>query len=156
MRGKRAKVRAVTPDYKYNSTVITKFVNRSMVDGLKQKSYANVYSAMDKLAELSGEDAMVAFNKAIDNVKPKIEVRARRIGGANYQVPTPVRDVRQQSLAFRWIVEGARNRRSNGSFADALAEELFECYKGTGNAIKKRDEVHRMAEANKAFAHLAW
>ena len=99
---------------------------------------------------------MEAFETALNNVKPKVEVRARRIGGANYQVPTPVRDERQYALSYRWIISSARDKRTNTEFYIALAEELAEAFKGVGNAVKKRDEMHRMAEANKAFAHLAW
>lgn len=156
MRGKKAIVRNVLPDYKYNSVLVTKFINRTMFDGKKNTAEKQIYVALEKLAELSSMDAIVAFEKSIDNVKPKVEVRSRRVGGANYQVPVPVRDVRQQSLAIRWIVEQTRDKRSNQTFAEVLAEELFMAFKGEGNAVKKRDDVHRMAEANKAFAHLAW
>ncbi|MEI6887562.1 MAG: 30S ribosomal protein S7 [bacterium] len=156
MRGKPARVRKVLSDYKYNSEVISKFINKVMIDGKKAVAEKNVYEALDLVADITKADPLVVFTKAIENVKPRVEVRARRVGGANYQVPTPVNDRRQQSLAFRWIVDGARARRSATKFSKVLAEELIEAYKNTGNAVKKRDDVHRMADANKAFAHLAW
>lgn len=156
MRGKKAPVRKIKPDYKYNSVIASKFINIVMMSGKKKTAEYQFYNALDKLAEITGVPAMEAFETALNNVKPKVEVKARRVGGANYQVPTPVREDRQYALSYRWIISSAREKRTNTEFFVALAEELAEAFKGLGNAVKKRDEMHRMAEANKAFAHLAW
>lgn len=156
MRHKKAPVRKIQPEYKYNSIQLSKFINRAMLSGKKSVARTQIYKALDKLAELTATDAIIAFDKAIQNVMPKVEVRARRVGGANYQVPTPVREARQYALAYKWLVEQTRAKRTKEEFWKVLADELAAAFNGTGDAVKKRDEIHRMADANKAFAHLAW
>jgi small subunit ribosomal protein S7 len=156
MRGKSAPVRALKPDYKYNSIEIARLINKVMISGKKKVAEYNVYKALEKLEEMAGVPALEAFQVAIGNVKPKVEVKAKRVGGANYQIPTPVRDTRQYALAYRWIINSARDKRTNTEFYVTLAEELADAYKMVGSAVKKKEEMHRMAEANKAFAHLAW
>jgi len=156
MRGKVAKIRKLKEDHIYGSTKLSKFINKVMYDGKKSIAETVTYDALEIAGEMLKVEPMLVFEKAISNVMPRVEVKARRVGGANYQVPTPVNERRQLSLAIRWIVDGARAKRSTTKFAQVLAEELVEAYKGTGGAMKKREDVHRMAEANKAFAHLAW
>lgn len=156
MRGKKAKINKIAPDFKFGSVTVSRFINKLMFDGKKTTSERQVYKALDKLAEITGLPALEAFEKAVDNIKPRVEVKAKRVGGANYQVPTPVREARQYALAYRWIIASARDKRTNTEFYVVLADELAEAFKGQGNSIKKRDEMHRMADANKAFAHLAW
>jgi small subunit ribosomal protein S7 len=156
MRGKRAKKRQVTPDAVYNSGVVTKFVNKVMRDGKKAVAFKAVYSAMEKAAKELKIKPIEAIEKAIENVGPKIEIRPRRVGGVNYQVPVPVEEGRQLSLAINWIVTGARARRKKETFSQALADELTDANKNTGFAIKKKEDTHKMAEANKAFAHFQW
>lgn len=142
------------PDLQFNDMVISKFINQLMWSGKKTVASRLVY---DALADLKGkgEDALKIFHKAIDNVKPDIEVRSRRVGGANYQVPTEVRPERKLSLACRWLIESARDR-AGRSMNDKLSAEFYEAANGRGGAIKKRDDVHKMAEANRAFAHFRW
>jgi len=156
MRGKKPQKRKISPDEKYFSVTVSRFINSVMKDGKKITARNIMYKAMEELATLTGEDALVAFEKALDNVKVKVETKAKRVGGANYQVPMPVSDERQLTLAIRWLVSGSRERRVNTPFYMTLAQELHDAFKGEGSAVKKRDEVHRMAESNKAFAHLAW
>ena len=141
-------VREVTPDAIYNSTVVEKFIRRMMVDGKKG-------TAMSSIEEKSGEKALDVFMKALDNVKPMVEVKSRRVGGATYQVPTEIRESRREALAMRWIIAAARNR-SGKSMAEKLAAELLDAYNSTGAAFKKKEDTHRMAEANKAFSHFRW
>ena len=156
MRGKQSKTRKVKADQIYNSIVVAKFINYVMQDGKKAIAMDIVYTAMEKLEEASKLKAIDAFNRALLNVSPKVEVRSRRVGGANYQVPVPVSERRQQSLAFRWIVGASRDHRGSKPFADRLAEELIAAFKKEGEAFKKREDTHKMAEANKAFSHLTW
>jgi small subunit ribosomal protein S7 len=156
MRGKRAKKRDLKPDGKYGSKVITKFINYTMMDGKKSIATEVVYKALDILADKTKMKALDAFTKAIDTVKPKMEVRSRRVGGANYQVPTPVDTERQLSLAFRWIIDGARKSRKKTDFATQLAIELVDAMNKEGAAYKKKEEALKMAEANKAFSHFSW
>jgi small subunit ribosomal protein S7 len=156
MRGKSAKVRKVKPDAIYNSTLVSSFINNVMKDGKKSLAEKVVYKALDALGKSTKKKPLEALENALENVKPKLEVRARRVGGVNYQVPTPVPDHRQQALSVKWIVEGARARRSKEEFSKALADELLDAYKKTGFAFKKREDTHKMAEANKAFAHFQW
>ncbi len=144
--------REILPDPIYNSRLVARFVNRLMYNGKKGPAEAIFYRALDVLGEKSGEDALRAFEKAVENVKPHLEVKSRRVGGANYQVPVEVRPVRRLALSMRWIKEAAR-KRSEKSMAQRLANELMEATEGRGGAMKRRDEVHRMAEANKAFSH---
>ena len=155
MRKKRAVKRSVLPDPVYNSRVITKLVNQMMLDGKRGKSETIVYDAFDLIHERTGENANDVFKRAMENVTPELEVKARRVGGANYQVPVEVKPDRAQALALRWIVNAARTR-SGKTMADKLANELIDASNGTGTAVKKKDDTHKMAEANKAFAHYRW
>jgi small subunit ribosomal protein S7 len=143
------------PDPVYNSTLAEKFVNSMMWDGKKTVAQGIFYQAMDLLKERSGDDALKIFKKAVENAKPLLEVKTRRVGGANYQVPVEVSQNRRTSLAIRWILLNARGRADKG-MADKLANELNDAANMRGGAIKKKDDVHRMAEANKAFAHYRW
>jgi small subunit ribosomal protein S7 len=144
--------REILPDPKFSSSELTKFVNVIMLDGKKAVAERIVYGALDQIAKKSGKDALEVFTLAINNVKPMVEVKSRRVGGANYQVPVEVRPVRRLALAMRWLREAAK-KRGEKSMPLRLAGELAEAAEGRGGAMKKREEVHRMAEANKAFAH---
>jgi small subunit ribosomal protein S7 len=157
MRGKRAERRKLEADPIYSSRLVHRLINRLMEDGKKGVAQKIVYRTFDKIKD-SGKDPVETFDTAIKNVAPKMEVRPRRVGGASYQVPMEVRGDRRESLALRWIVEFAKNRPSTEykSMVDKLAAELMDAASGTGPSIKKRDDVHRMAEANKAFAHFRW
>jgi len=143
------------PDVKFNSVLVQKLVNRIMLDGKKLVAQNIVYGAMQFLAEKTGEPEMVAFEKAMTNIKPPVEVRSRRVGGATYQVPTDVRPERQNSLSLRWLVTLSRERKDH-SMAEKLGKELLDAYNNTGNCIKKKIDTIKMAEANKAFAHYKW
>ncbi len=154
-RHKKSVNRPVMPDEKYNSPVITKFVTRMMLDGKKQTCLKIVYDALDKLKGKTDKDPLEVFLKALDNVKPLVEVKSRRVGGATYQVPIEIRDTRREALAMRWMITAARNRSGHG-MADTLASELLDAYNNTGTAYKKKEDTHKMAEANKAFAHYRW
>ena len=148
-------VREVTPDAVYNSAVVEKFIRRMMLDGKKGVSTKITYTAMNTVAEKSGENALDVFTKALENVKPMVEVKSRRVGGATYQVPTEIRESRREALAMRWIIAAARAR-SGKSMAEKLAAELLDAHNSTGAAFKKKEDTHRMAEANKAFSHFRW
>lgn len=154
-RGSKTPVRVVTPDAVYNSQVIEKFICRMMVDGKKGVASKIIYSALETVATKSGESAIDVFNKALDNVKPMVEVKSRRVGGSTYQVPTEIREPRREALAMRWIIAAARAR-SGKSMAEKLANELLDAYNSTGAAFKKKEDTHRMADANKAFTHFRW
>ena len=154
MRGKRAPRRDIKPDPKYGNVVLAKFINHVMTRGKKSVAQGVVYRALDRMAELSKRDPMKVFEDAIRNVQPQLEVRTRRVGGANYQVPMPVRGERQNALTFRWII-GAARAKKGAPMHEKLSTVLYEASQGLGDAVKKRDDVHRMAEANKAFAHFA-
>jgi small subunit ribosomal protein S7 len=154
-RRRRAEVREVQPDPIYNSTLAEKFVNNMMWDGKKTVAQGIFYGAMDKVRDRSGDEPLKVFKKAIENAKPLLEVKTRRVGGANYQVPVEVPQNRRTSLAIRWILMNARSRPDKG-MPDKLANELLDAANMRGGAIKKKDDVHRMAEANKAFAHYRW
>lgn len=147
--------RDVLADPKYNSKLVTKLVNQVMVDGKKSLAQTIVYNAFDMIAEKTGKDAMEVFTTAIENAKPVLETKGRRVGGATYQVPMEIRPERRQTLAIRWIVSFARSR-SERTMEERLANEITDAFNSTGNAIKRKDEMHRMAEANKAFAHYKW
>ncbi len=147
--------REVLPDPRYNSTLITKFTNYLMVDGKKSTAERIVYSALDLIGERTGEESIEVFNKAIDSVKPILEVRPRRIGGATYQIPMEVRPHRQITLAIRWLIGAARDRKER-TMVERLAGEIMDAAKDSGAAVKKREDTHRMAEANRAFAHYRW
>ena len=155
MRKRRATKRDVLADPIYNSKVATKLVNHIMKDGKKGTAQNIIYDAFDIIKEKTGEDAMVVFNKAMDNIKPALEVKSRRVGGANYQVPVEVKPDRAQALAFRWLAQYARLRNGH-SMAENLANEIIDASNGTGASVKKKDDTHKMAEANKAFAHYRW
>ena len=154
-RHKKSVNRPVMPDAKYNSVVVTKFVTRMMLDGKKQTCTKIVYDAMDKLKAKTDKDPLEVFLKALDNVKPMVEVKSRRVGGATYQVPIEIREARREALAMRWMINAARSRSGHG-MAETLAAELFDAYNNTGSAYKKKEDTHKMAEANKAFAHYRW
>jgi len=154
MRGKKAPRRDIKPDPKYGNVVLAKFINHVMTRGKKSIAQGVVYRAFDRMADLSKREPLKVFEDAIRNVAPQVEVRTRRVGGANYQVPMPVRGDRQNALTFRWIIGAARAKKGQ-PMHEKLATVLFEASQGLGDAIKKRDDVHRMAEANKAFAHFA-
>lgn len=155
MRGKQAKKRTIAKDEKYNSELVSKFINYVMLDGKKSIAREIVYKTLSELSDKSKEDPVEALDKALNNVKPRVEVRSRRVGGANFQVPVPVNPSRQVALGFKWIIEAARNSRKSEEFFTVLARELLNAYKNEGVAVKKKEEVHRMAEANKAFAQFA-
>jgi small subunit ribosomal protein S7 len=145
----------VVADPLFNSTLVEKFVNSMMWDGKKTTSQKIFYQAMEILRERSNDDPLKAFKRAVENAKPLLEVKTRRVGGANYQVPVEVAQNRRTSLALRWLIGNARSR-PDKSMADKLANELNDASNMRGGAVKKKDDVHRMAEANKAFAHYRW
>ncbi|MCY4385832.1 MAG: 30S ribosomal protein S7 [Desulfurellaceae bacterium] len=147
--------REIIPDPKYHDISVSKFANMMMLDGEKGKVEKIIYGAMDLIQQRTGEEALEVFKRALENVKPLVEVRSRRVGGATYQVPVEVRQVRRNSLAMRWLVQSSRQR-SEKSMEQKLAGELFEASQNRGGAVKKREDTHRMAEANKAFAHYRW
>jgi len=155
MRKRRAEKRDVLPDPIYNSKVVTKLINSLMKDGKKGIAQTILYDAFDMVKEKTGEDPMEIFNKALTNIKPALEVKSRRVGGANYQVPIEVKANRSQALAMRWLVQYARLRGGH-SMSENLANEIIDASNGVGAAVKKREDTHKMAEANKAFAHYRW
>lgn len=144
--------REVLPDSKYNSIVVAKLINQVMLDGKKSIAQKIVYSAFDKAGEKLGQDGVTVFSKALENIMPVLETKARRVGGSNYQVPIEVRPERRQTLGIRWLVEFSR-KRSERDMDNKLAGEIVDAYNNAGGAVKRKDEMHRMAEANKAFAH---
>ena len=155
-RRRRSVKREIFPDPIYNDTVVAKFVNRLMSDGKKSVAQNILYKSFDLLREkVSGEEPLTVFKKAIDNIKPSLEVKSRRVGGATYQVPVDVRPSRRLTLAMRWVISYARQR-SEKSMSDRLASELADAYNSRGNSIKKREDIHKMAEANRAFSHFSW
>jgi small subunit ribosomal protein S7 len=145
----------VTPDPKFRSETVTKFINVVMHDGKKAAAEKIIYGALDVIASRGKKEPLDLFNQAIDNVRPLVEVKSRRVGGATYQVPVEVRAARQTALAMRWLTEAARGR-AGKSMATRMADELMDAAEKRGNAVKKREDVHRMAEANKAFSHYRW
>lgn len=154
----QSRPKKIDPDPIYQSRLVAKLINRSMKDGKKSVVQAQVYKAFDIIKEKSGEDPIKVFNQAIENVKPTMEVRARRVGGAAYQVPNAVRGPRRESLGIRWLI-GAANSRSNSeyhSYGEKLAAEILDAVKGEGVAVKKRLDIEKVAEANRAFAHFRW
>jgi small subunit ribosomal protein S7 len=155
MRKRRAVKRDVLPDPIYNSKVITKLINQIMRDGKKGTAERILYQAFDIIKEKTNQDPMEVYNQAMENVKPLLEIKSRRVGGSNLQVPVEVSDDRSQALALRWIVNYANTRNGNG-MAENLAAEIMDAANNVGGACKKRDDVHKMAEANKAFAHYRW
>ena len=155
MRKRRAIKRDVLADPVYNSKLVTKLINQIMIDGKKGTAQTILYNAFDIIKEKTNEDPTVIFDKAMTNIKPALEVKSRRVGGANYQVPIEVKADRSQALGLRWLVQYARLRGGH-SMAENLANEIIDASNGTGAAVKKREDTHRMAEANKAFAHYGW
>ena len=155
MRKRRAEKRDVLPDPIYNSKVITKLINQIMRDGKKGTAQRILYDAFDIIKEKTGEDAMDVFNRAMDNIKPLLEVKSRRVGGASYQVPIEVKPDRARALAFRWLINSSRLR-GGKSMAENLANEIIDASNGVGASVKKKEDTHKMAEANKAFAHFRW
>ena len=155
MRKRRAEKRDVLPDAIYNSKVVTKLINTIMLDGKKGTAEKILYGAFDRIKEQTGSEPMDVYNKAMENIKPALEVKSRRVGGSNVQVPIEVSDERAQTLALRWMVNYARNGRGK-TMEEKLANEIMDAANGVGGAVKKREDTHRMAEANKAFAHMRW
>jgi len=155
MRKRRAVKRDVLADPMYNSKLVTKLINRLMIDGKKGVAQTILYDALDIVKEKTNEEPLDVLNKALANIKPALEVKSRRVGGANYQVPIEVRPDRSQALGLRWLVQYSRLRGGH-SMAENLANEIIDASEGTGGAVKKREDTHRMAEANKAFAHYRW
>jgi small subunit ribosomal protein S7 len=154
----QAPVRTVLPDPKYHNDMLAKFINVVMRRGKKSAAEKIIYGAIDRITEKTGQaggDAIVLLTKALDNVKPVVEVKSRRVGGATYQVPVEVRSSRRQTLAMRWVIDAARER-TEKSMAHRLAHELMDAAESRGSAVRKREDTHRMAEANKAFAHYRW
>ena len=147
--------RDVLPDPIYNSKIVTRTINAIMLDGKKGTAQTILYSAFDRIKEATGQEPLEVFNKALENISPVLEVKSRRIGGQNYQVPVEVRPERKQTLALRWLVKYSRLR-NDKTMDEKLAKEIMDAANGLGGACKKRDEVHKMAEANKAFAHYRW
>ena len=155
MRKRRAVKRDVLADPIYNSKVVAKLINTIMLDGKKGTAQSIVYEAFETVKTKSGKDPIEVFNAAMENIRPQLEVKSRRVGGSNYQVPIEVTPARSQALALRWLTKYSRERGGKG-MADNLANEIIDASNGTGAAVKKREDTHRMAEANKAFAHYRW
>ena len=145
----------VTPDPIFNSTIIPKLINSIMYDGKKVVAEKIVYEAIEKIKSKTKDEPINVFNEAINNIKPTVEVRSRRVGGATYQVPVEVKTKRAQALAIRWLVEASRKRKDK-HMSDKIFNELYDAYEKKGSAVKKREDVHKMAESNKAFAHFRW
>lgn len=154
-RRRRAQIRKVQPDPKFNSIIVSKFINNLMWDGKRSVAQKILYGAIEAIEKQTKEDGLAVFEKALSNVKPVLEVRPRRVGGATYQIPMEVRPARKESLAIKWLIRVARSR-SEYRMEDRLAQEIIAASKNEGGAIKKREEVHKMAEANRAFAHFRW
>ncbi len=155
MRKRRAVKRDVLPDPIYKSKVVTKLINTIMIDGKKGTAQSILYEAFEIIKQKTGNDPLEVFKQAMENIKPQLEVKSRRVGGSNYQVPIEVSPARSQALALRWLVKYSRERGGKG-MAINLANEIMDAANGTGGAVKKREDTHRMAEANKAFAHYRW
>ena len=151
----RAEKRDIIPDAKFGDVIVTKFMNSIMHDGKKSVAEAIVYGAFESIQQKTRSEPLAVFKQALDNVSPSIEVRSRRVGGATYQVPVEVRSERRQALAIRWIIGAARGR-NDKTMVDRLSAELLDAANNRGNAVKKREDTHRMAEANRAFAHYRW
>ena len=154
-RRRAAEKREVLPDAKFKDIVLTKFINNIMFHGKKSAAERIVYGALDTIAKRSGADPVKVFHDALENVRPTVEVRSHRVGGATYQVPVEVRPERRQALAIRWIIDAARSRHEH-TMADRLCSELHDASETRGSAVKKREDTHRMADANQAFAHYRW
>ena len=156
MRKGRAKKRILLPDPKFGNTLITRFVNNLMLDGRKNTAYQIFYDAMDIIStKVTEEEAVAVWEKALENIMPAVEVRSRRIGGATFQIPQPVRDDRKISLGMKWMI-GITRKRNEKTMREKIANEIIEAHNNKGNAVKKREETHKMAEANRAFSHFRW
>ena len=151
----RAERREINPDAKYGDLIVTKFMNAVMYDGKKSVAETIVYGALDQVQSKTKQEPVTVFHQALDNVAPHVEVRSRRVGGATYQVPVDVRPERRQALAIRWLIAAARNRNET-TMVDRLSGELMDAANNRGTAVKKREDTHKMAEANRAFAHYRW
>ena len=145
----------ITPDPKFNSTIIPKLINNIMFDGKRGVATKIVYDAIEKIKTKSKDEPINIFNEAINNIKPTVEVRSRRVGGATYQVPVEVKNKRSQALALRWLIDASRKRKDK-NMSDKIFNEIFDAYQNRGSAIKKKEDTHKMAESNKAFAHFRW
>ncbi len=154
-RRRRAEKREINPDPKFGDMIVTKFMNSLMLDGKKSVAEGIVYGAFDAIQEKTRQDPIAVFHQALENVRPSVEVRSRRVGGATYQVPVEVRTDRQQALAIRWLIAAARAR-SEHTMVERLSGELLDAHGGRGTAVKRREDTHRMAEANRAFSHYRW
>ncbi len=154
-RRRRAQIRKIQPDPKFNSIVVSKFINNLLWDGKRGKAQKLFYGALSRIEKLTKEDGFAVFEKALNNVKPVLQVRPRRVGGATYQIPMEVRSNRKESLAIKWLIRAARQR-SEYRMEERLAQEIIAASRHEGAAIKKKEEVHKMAEANRAFAHFRW
>ena len=154
-RKRKAPVRKVYPDPKFHSEIVSKFINSIMYDGKRSTAEKILYDALEKIKSKNNEDPLKIFNTAISNVKPNLECRSRRVGGATYQVPVEVKSKRAQALAIRWLVDASRKRKDK-QMSDKIFNELYDAYEKKGSAVKKREDVHKMAESNKAFAHFRW
>ncbi|WP_339951925.1 30S ribosomal protein S7 [uncultured Albimonas sp.] len=151
----RAEKREILPDAKYGDKILTKFMNNLMYDGKKSVAEGIVYGALERVETRLRREPVEAFHEALDNVKPSVEVRSRRVGGATYQVPVEVRPERREALAIRWLIDSSRKRNEN-TMEERLASELMDACQGRGTAVKKREDTHKMADANKAFSHYRW
>lgn len=158
MRSKKTPAKKIQYDTIYSSELVSKLINGCMLDGKKSVAAKQVYNAIDIIAEKSGKNGLEYLNESLENIKPTIEVRSRRVGGASYQVPTPIRPERRNSLAIRWLLNAAKARGANPNrtLAEKIAAEVLEAHENAGNAIKKKLDTHKMAEANKAFSHFRW
>lgn len=154
-RKKKSIDRGILPDPKYNSVLVSKFVNRMMWQGKRSITLRLVHGALEILQEKTEKEPLEVFTKALENVKPVVEVKSRRVGGATYQVPVEIRESRREALGMRWIINASRSRSGRG-MSERLAAELIDAYNNTGTAFKKKEDTHKMAEANKAFAHYRW
>ena len=154
-RRRAAEKRTILPDHKFKDLVLAKFMNRIMMDGKKSTSEKIVYGAFDIVSKKTDKTPIDFFHEALNNVKPSLEVRSRRVGGATYQVPVEVKSKRSQALALRWLIDASRKRK-NKKMADKIFNEIFDAYQNKGSAIKKKEDTHKMAEANKAFSHYRW
>ena len=154
-RKKRAPKRIFYPDAKYGSLLLSKFINFIMYDGKKSAAEKLIYKALDEISKKTKEEPIKVFNDAINNIRPTLEVRSRRVGGATYQVPVEVKSKRSQALALRWLIDASRKRKDK-KMSDKIFNEIYDAYQNKGSAIKKKEDTHKMAESNKAFAHFRW
>jgi small subunit ribosomal protein S7 len=155
VRKNRAEKREIMPDPVYDDVIVSRIINKLMLDGKKGLAEKAFYSALDIISEQTGEDGLTVVNEALENIKPALEVKSRRVGGSNYQVPVEVDENRKRTLALRWLVTSARAR-SERTMKERIAGEIMDAYNNQGGAVRKKEEVHRMAEANRAFAHYRW